>query len=216
MAGTLREEFAAELDHILAEVAKEDRTYEPAAAKPPPRVRKAPKLGREESFSRLDELTEEAKAGAPDEWLARHAHVAPDAVLYWRKARGIRRPTGRARQQQQSMWALDLLGGSAFQSPMHQVSSPFDGLWESPEYVLRRPMNYRELCRMIYTLNLTLGAGPELICEALGLRERDVELAMSVWANHLARAGVPCKVCGTGTDPRYGEFCSVRCVVEGT
>lgn len=216
MAGTLREEFLSQLDHILEEAAKHDRTYEPAAEPPAPRPRKAPKLGREESFARLDVLIQEARAGAPDEWLARHAHVAPDAVLYWRKARQIRRPTGRARAQQKSMWALDLLGGSSFQAPMHPARSDFDGLWESPEYVLRRPMNYRELCRMVYTLNITLGAGPELICEALGLRERDVELAMTVWTNHLARSGVPCKGCGNGTDPRYGEFCSVRCAVEGT
>lgn len=214
MGGTLREEFRSQLDHILEEAAQHDRTYEPEAPPPAKQYRRAPRLGREESFARLDELAEEAKAGAPDEWLARQAHVAPDAVLYWRKARGIRRLTGKARTQQRNVWAVDLLG--SFQAPMHPARSDFDGLWESPEYVLRRPMNYRELCRMAYTLNVTLGAGPELISEALGLRERDVELAMTVWANHLARAGVPCKVCGAGVDPRYGEFCSVRCGVEGT
>jgi hypothetical protein len=67
---------------------------------------------------------------------------------------------------------------------------------------------------MVYALNTTLGAGPELVCEALGLRERDVELALTVWTNHLSRRGAPCKACGELLDPRYGEFCSVRCAVE--
>lgn len=69
---------------------------------------------------------------------------------------------------------------------------------------------------MVYALNLSLGVGPELMAEALGLRERDVELAMSVWTNHLSRQKSTCGVCKEQVDPRYGKFCSVRCAAEGT
>lgn len=210
--GTLREEFATQLDAIIEEVAEREKY--PQEHELPVRVRKPPRISREESFARLDELLEEAKAGAPDEWLAKQAHVAPDAVLVWRRLRKVIRRNGRGRTREKSLWAVDLLGG--FKSPLHPVHSPFDGLWEAPEYVLRRPLNYRELCRMIYSLHTTLGAGPELICEALGLREKDVELALTVWANHLARTGTACPSCGSSVDPRYGKFCSVRCATEGT
>lgn len=210
--GTLREEFAVQLDHIIEGVA--ERQKYPIEQETAVRVRKTPRISREESFARLDELLEEARAGAPDEWLSKQAHVAPDAVLAWRKLRKVARTRGRGGGRERSLWAVNLLGG--FKSPLHPVHSPFSGLWEAPEYVLRRPLVYRELCRLVYSLHTTLGVGPELICEAMGLREKDVELALTVWANHLARSGEPCTTCGSLTDPRYGKFCSVRCASEGT
>jgi hypothetical protein len=80
--GTLREEFAVQLDHIIEGVA--ERQKYPIEQETAVRVRKTPRISREESFARLDELLEEARAGAPDEWLSKQAHVAPDAVLAWR------------------------------------------------------------------------------------------------------------------------------------
>lgn len=207
----MREEFLVELDSLVEHAAGD--ALEETSTKTGPAPRRTRSLSREESYDRLDEWLEEAQAGAPDDWLAKQSNVALDAVLLWRKARNIRRASGRKRVLERNVWAVDAFGGK-FEAPLHPAASDLDGLWEAPQYILRQPIFYRELCRQVWTLHVTLGVGPQLIASALGLRERDAELALVVWAGHLSRLGVSCRVCGELLDPRYGDTCSVRCAEE--
>lgn len=207
--GTLKEEFLVRLDSIVEtaerELAQEVQTPKPSKTR---KLKRTSQLSQQESFERLDLMLDEAQAGAPDEWLATQAGVTLDSVLWWRRERGIQRQRGPKPRAD----ALRAAGfGTRFDSALHAAESDFDGQWEAPQFLLRKAINYTEFCRHVYSLHVILGTGPELMSEALGVRPKDIELALSVWNRHLKNVGTKCLECKELTDPRYGVFCSVRC-----
>lgn len=165
---------------------------------------------KEESFKDLDAWLEEATAGMPDELLARSANVSMTAVLEWRRVRGIKRIRGHLRRQEKQVWAVDAFGDH-YDSPLHSATSQHLGMWDLPEYILRKPLNYDLLSRFLHFLHTELGAEPDALAEAFGIKERDVELALAVETAHLSRISIPCLVCSKPTDPTYGKYCSTRC-----
>ncbi len=163
------------------------------------------KLTEEESYSRLDDYIDEARAGAPDDWLSRKTSVAYHTVIRWRKARGLKRPR-RQTIDEVGKWALDVFG-DAYDAALHSTSSVvLDGLWEVPEYVLRVPLDYDALCRLIWEL-VVQKYGIKEIAAAIGLKERDVEHALALQAAYLETRGVDCKKCGRVIDPVMGKIC---------
>lgn len=207
MGRTLKEEHLVQLGALIEEA---ERAVEGTSPKKKSPRRKTNQLSREESFERLEKFLEEAKAGAPDEWLARQAGVSEDSVLWWRRERGIKRKMG-APNKSSSARALVAGFGLEYDPQMHAAESEFSGMWEAPEYILRTPILYHHFCRHMYALHVLLGVGPELLGESFGVRPRDAELAVAVWSRHLAELNHPCPACGELMDPRYGSACSVRC-----
>jgi hypothetical protein len=207
---TLRPEFAVQLGAMIEEAEKAvGGSPKPPAAPRGNRQKKTAFLSREESYERLDSFLDEAKAGAPDDWLARQANVSKEAVLWWRKEREIKRPRGRPTTQDRVLWAAGF--GTEFNPQLHAAESELQGQWEAPEYLLRTPINYTHFCRHVHALHELLGSGPGLISASLGVRVRDVELALLVWKRHLREVGTPCVRCGAVLDPRYGKVCSTAC-----
>jgi hypothetical protein len=209
MPGSLKEDLLVQLGSIIEEASS--KPLLPEEPVPKHTVRRTHQLSREESFSRLDPFLEEAKAGAPDDWLARKAGVSLEVVLWWRKEKGVVRRRGPQRAREEVVWAAGF--GMDYDPKLHSAGSDLSGEWSAPEYLLRKPLKYREFCRLVYALHVQLAAGPELIATAFGVRIRDAELALMVWSRHLEANGVPCR-CGEKIDPRYGRYCSVRCAEE--
>jgi len=112
-------------------------------------------------------------------------------------------------------WALLAMGGLLFGKLLATVatvsSGAVGGVFTPPEYVLRTPLRYGELCRLVHFLHTRQGTDAVLIAEALGLRERDVRYALLLENAHLDRVGMPCTKCGLLTDPAYGPTCSKTC-----
>lgn len=212
MSGTLREEFRAQLEAIVEDA--EAATEEAVTQTPPKRrLKRTAQLSQQESFERLEKFLEEAEAGAPDEWLALQAGVTLDSVLWWRREKGITHKRG-PRTAKDTLMAAGF--GLKFDPALHAADSDLNGAWAAPQYLLRKPITYREFCRHIYVLHVHLGTGPELLSEAFGVRPMDIELAISVWNRHLQEKGTPCATCRELTDPRYSKYCSVRCAEAKT
>lgn len=160
----------------------------------------------------LDELLEEARAGAPDIWLAKKASTSVGMVRRWRAERGIKRSSGRRRQAEVTSYeAIDPYGDRVVDYLQRAADSPIGGCFVAPEYVARKPLNYDEFCRLVTFLHHYLGIGPDLLGEALGIRPQDVEIAIRLQTEWLDTHGEPCAACGRLTDIRYGRFCSTVC-----
>ena len=169
-------------------------------------------LTKHEAFPHLDSVIEEARSGAPDDYLARVAMTTPGIVRSWRKARGIRRPRGTPRRKEVlAHEAMDLYGDLAPDFLPRAEGSVVHGAFEPPEFVLRVPLDYDEFCRHVWILRREIGSGPEMLARAFGVRPRDVEIALDLEDSWLAEHGRGCTSCGGLTDPRYGEYCSNRC-----
>jgi hypothetical protein len=202
--GALPEELQARLGDIVREA--ESKTQDPE-----PRAKRRPRQKtQDQAFADLDGFADEARAGMPDEALARAAGVALTSVLAWRRARGIKRTSGHLRRRESQISALDAFGDH-YDPGLHSTGSAMKGQWEIPQYVLRTPLRYDEMCRQLYFLHVELGSGAELLAKAFGFRERDVEMALAVEVAHLQKHGAPCARCGVPCDPRYGKYCSTRC-----
>ena len=186
------------------------RLQEAARAKPARPPRPAKSLSLEESTRRLDEFLDEARAGMPDDALARAAGVSRTSVLEWRKLRGVARKKGHARRREMEVWAADAFG-DGYAPDVHAVDSELRGQWDLPEFLLRQPLRYDLLSRMVHQLVVLGGATCDSIARAFGLRVRDVELALEVENAHLARVSASCVVCGRAVDPAYGQTCSTLC-----
>lgn len=205
MTRSMREEHAIQLDAIIAAAERGEEAKQTRSRT----VKRTAQLSKEESFERLDLFLEEARAGAPDEWVAKQAAVALDTVMFWRKDRGIKRKRGAVRTSEQKIWAAGF--GMQYDPQMHAAASDLQGAWEAPEYLLRTPVLYNEFCRHLHALHALLGTGPELLGEAFGVRTRDAELALAVWGRHLRELNTKCAACSMLIDPKYGKFCSTRC-----
>lgn len=160
----------------------------------------------EDHFTALDVYTDEAQAGASDSWLAERAETSMGIVTKWRTARAI----PKALVQQDPLRSIQNLAMS-YDPAMHTVGSVFDGNWTAPTYVIRKPLNYSVLCRIIHHATHEVGLDPATVADGLGLREQDVQRAASAWIAHLRRKGRKCKGCETVVDPKNGPFCTKRC-----
>lgn len=217
--GTLPGGLRAQLAHLVTQAEKAASLPSPTRLDPPrpprPRYKPSGQKTQAESFKDLDSWLEEAQAGMPDDSLARAANVSMTAVLEWRKVREIKRKRGWQARREADIWAVDAFG-DGYVSEIQRAQSQLKGQWDLPEYVLRVPLKYDYLCRAAYFLSSDLGMTSDEIAEAVGLRTRDVEMAIAVEAAHLARTSISCSKCGRACDPHYGEFCSVRCKPETT
>lgn len=160
----------------------------------------------EQHYADLDQWTDEAKAGASDAWLAERAETSMSIVSKWRQERGLQR----ALVQQDQLQALQNLAAT-YDPSMHAVGSVFDGKWNPPEYLIRHPLNYTVLCRIVHHATHDIGLEPSVVAEGLGLREQDVQRAASAWIAHLRRRGRKCEGCNTIVDPKNGLYCTKRC-----
>lgn len=165
---------------------------------------------RTEAYRALDEFEKEARAGAPDEWLARYAKVSVKMVLEWRKSRDIPRKRGPKGLDQRLLWAIDIFGDQQSYTLHRCSSSPISGEWATPEFLVRIPIQYDLFCRYAHLLARE-GIPPAQIASSFGFKERDVELALELELAHLERVGQPCPNCGSLVDPATGTFCSQRC-----
>jgi len=162
-------------------------------------------------FDRLEPFLEEAKAGAPTSWLAHHAEVSIDTVQRWRRHRGIVLRGNRGRKLEATAWALDVFG-DGFDPVLHKAKNTNHGVWEVPEFVIRKPLDYDEFCRMVWELHNICGHEPDRIAGSVGVREKDVELALSLQRKRLEVIGVACPRCGLPMDPMGGRAtCSKAC-----
>lgn len=207
----------ARLDDIVAQAEAEAKRPDLLALprslpeRPKPRTRPTRPKTHAESFQDLDGWLEEAQAGMPDEALARAANVSVTAVLEWRKARKLKRKKGWERKREVEIWSVDAFGDGYTPDLQAVASSRLKGQWDLPEYVLRLALDYDELCRSVFFLHHELGTAPDAIAKALGLRTRDVEMAIAVQAAFLTQVGHACTACGRVCDPAYGDTCSTRC-----
>jgi hypothetical protein len=147
----------------------------------------------------------QAKAGASDEWLAQQADVSVRQVKLWRKQRGL---SSDKKSTQEAMSALQGLA-LAYEPTAHRTGDAFD--WETPEFLLRRPLDYTQYARSCFTLLTIAMFTPRQIARATGTRERDVEQAIALWRRHLSGHGTRCLGCDSLVDTRYTEFCSRIC-----
>lgn len=152
----------------------------------------------------LDALIEEARSGVSDDWLAEQADVSIRQVHLWKKKRGIS-------DKGSVIETLSALQGLAqqYNPQLHQTSEAFD--WETPEFVIRRHLDYTQFARACFALLSTALFTTRQIARAIGTRERDVELAIKLWRRHLSGHGRRCLQCQALVDPKYQEFCSRTC-----
>lgn len=169
----------------------------------------------DEAMRILDSLRAEAEAGMTTEALADKAGVSRLAVREWRRARGVPEPA--FADVLENVRAVSLLPADN-RSALHYVrelglatelDSPVP--WEPTEYVIHSPLNYTEFTRHVYFLHTRLGSDVQTLAQALGVRERDIELAIAIERRHLEQHGRTCRACAYPVDPRYGLFCSVTC-----
>lgn len=160
----------------------------------------------EEHYLLLDQYSEEAQAGATDEWLHSMTEVPHPVISRWRIARGLKRIA----VAPETITAIQNLA-QTYAPSMHTVGSAFQGQWQPPQYVLRKPLNYTLLCRSIHHLLYDVGFSVEQASEALGIRESDVALASQAWVAYLKRRGRKCSGCEAIVDPQNGPYCTKRC-----
>lgn len=153
----------------------------------------------------LDSLLAEAKAGASDEWLANQADVSIRQVQLWKKRRGVSSDKGPIQEAVSALQGL----AQAYEPSLHKTGEAFD--WETPEFLLRRPLDYTQYARACFTLSTIAMFTNRQISRATGTRERDVEQAIALWRRHLSGHGRRCLGCEAIVDPRYTEFCSRSC-----
>ncbi len=162
-----------------------------------------------DTFPWLDEhFLEDAKAGISDEELARQSGLSRYTIIRWRRERGITRSP--SKNERKKTMALNLFG-TDHGDVLHRCDdSPIQGTWQVPEYVLRVPLSYGELCRHLWFLNKKLESSPELLAQAFGIRPRDVETALTVYESFLDKNGRPCDLCGL-LCIKTDRYCSKWC-----
>ena len=139
---------------------------------------KATKQEAQDARDRLDQLEREAKAGAPDPWLAREAHCTKALVRTWRREKGIKRRRGPARNQEMTSFALGLLGRPVPDVLMRTSASDLKGAWEPPEFVLRGEVDYESMVQLLHYLHRRGGFPIKKISDALGFTHRTVQQAI--------------------------------------
>lgn len=211
-----RQEWSAEdLREVvsLAEAGLSD-TKEPKAPRREAEAAKRPYRddSLKESLNRLDAFVEEAGAGMLDEHLADLAKTSISAVREWRKTRRI--PAPNPAQVLERMKAHVLVPGDperAVHFLRERTGAATPGTWVPVQYVIRVPLEYSEFTRHVYHLHHHLGSDVATIARSLGVREKDVDLAIAAEAHHLRSCSKPCSTCGTAMDPAYGAYCSWAC-----
>lgn len=133
-----------------------------------------------EARQKLDQLEREAKAGAPDPWLAKEADCSVALVRTWRREKGIRRLRGPARKAEVTRFALGLLGRPVPDVLMRTATSTLKGGWEPPEFVLRGEVDYEGMVRLVHYLHRRGGFPIKKISDALGFTHRTVQQAIAL------------------------------------
>lgn len=123
--------------------------------------------------AQLDEFMPDLRAGAPDAMVARRAGLTPSQVKHARLRHGIVRSPGRQKSWRRYQ-ALNLVAD--FELVSHEVASPVDGGWEIPEYVVRTPLNYEALVKVVRSA-VDAGMRAEEVASGLGVRLQDVQHA---------------------------------------
>ncbi len=197
MAGSLPDKF---LDRI-ADLEREE--------KPKKEEKRGGATGgrsRAAAFARLDEIKEEAEAGGSDEFLSASAGVTVEAVLAWRRARGMKR-AGSKKVGPALAAAVDTIG-TRYDPVLHVVEEKDrvgNGAWEVPQYILRDSLSYTDFARLVHGLRTVLQEPAAVVASGLGVRLRDIALAEEVWERHLRLNGVTCATCKHKFDPRFGD-----------
>lgn len=138
----------------------------------------------EEAFKGLDRYEREAKAGAPDAWLAREVDTSVAMVKRWRKANGIRR-RGKVARVDAERFAVSLLGRKVPDVLLRANQSLVDGAWMPPEFILRGEVDYRQLCLQLGYLYQEGGFTVEQLAKAHGYTERTVDQALALYERML-------------------------------
>lgn len=161
--------------------------------------------GRRSPDEALDTLRSEAEAGAPEAWLAEQADVSVRAVRAWKKRRGL--PISEQGVVAENVAALQ--GLAPFYDPrQHRTVGAPD--FDTPEFVLRLPLDYTQYARACHTLELARFSVAQ-IASGTGTKPKDVEVALAMWRRHLSSKGQRCLGCNLLLDHRFSEFCSRTC-----
>lgn len=168
-----------------------------------PKQRKRDRTLQRSISLKLDELEDEARAGASDAYLARAAGTSVENVRSWRKTKKIRR-SSKKEEIISTLAALDL--GEGYSPKLHVVDTSIaGGTWEPPEYVLRDALDYTTMARLVYDLVVD-GEDVSALAAGLGFRPRDIALAYETYERHLlGPSGRKCERCGRSYDRAFGE-----------
>ncbi len=209
-----------ELVAKLKQMPTDDVDFVPRASQPEEPDKPAPRHAKKrhwrgrirppssETFPWLDDhFLEDAKAGASDDDLSRWSGLSKNTIVRWRRARGIKRAP---KNDQRKALALNLFG-TDHGDVLHRCDdSPIEGLWEVPEFVLRKPLAYGEMARHLWFLRAKLGSSVKMLAKSFGIRERDVESALALYDAFLEKNGRPCDRCGLMC-LRTERYCSKEC-----
>lgn len=168
----------------------------------------------QDTFPWLDKhFKDDARAGVPDKEISRQSGISVPMVIRWRRSRGIHRKDHTLGEETRAV-AVSLLG-KHHGDVLHRVGdSAVGGRWTPPEYVLRRPLNYSELARHLYFLDIKMGTGYGELAGAFGIREDDVRVAIEVYEAYIEREGHECASCGL-LIPKKDTYCSRECEERG-
>lgn len=147
----------------------------------------------------LNGFEAEARAGVPDETIARLSGASIRAVANWRRSRGIKHRTSFAGSSAGQHLALRLLA-TDYVAATHSVGSVFRGNWTPPEFVIRVPLDYTAFCRVVAELS---SYSATALSQALGIREHDITSARVLWAKYLNAKGQICRHCNKLVDPKH-------------
>jgi hypothetical protein len=158
-----------------------DPRSETRTASPRPASR-GPYKKRADVDARLGPFRLDAVAGVSDDLIARRAGLSREQVRQWRRRQRIAGRRGRTPPQLGARYALDaLVHREDIGALVHlAASSPVQGRWRPPEYVLRRPLRYDAFVEVI-THAIERFTTAEL-AEALGFEERDIIDALALHA----------------------------------
>ncbi len=156
--------------------AQSRQRFEYSLERPPKRRHtKNSYLSRREVDARIEPYIADLRAGAPDAWVAKQSDLTAWQVKAARHRLHIMRPPGPQAGWRRWM-AVSALGTSPIPMPTRSVVG---GDWQVPQYVLRQPLDYRALVRVVRAAT-EAGMSPGTIASGLGLRARDVEHAQAL------------------------------------
>jgi hypothetical protein len=127
----------------------------------------------------LQDYAADAEAGVPDTQIASRVRVTKDQVKQWRRRHGIQGKRGRPPPEVPGRFIANALLGRGPRAVPHRTS-PVQGRWDVPEYVLRQPLDYGAFMELVAKL-ADEGFSAELIARGMGVIERDVHLAAELY-----------------------------------
>lgn len=129
----------------------------------------------------LARFVDDALAGVPDRLIGQRTGLAAQQVKQWRARRRIRGRRGRAAAQLGTRFLLASFLGEHTTPVPHEVSM-VGGAWSPPAYTLRRPLRYDLFVHAVCMLVADMTT--EEIALAIGVDQRDVEIAVTLGTGH--------------------------------